>query len=138
MGLRVGNSEQGAGVAERQLLLLDKHLYLVGKPKNPEVIGDEGPIATDTLCDFFLRETQRLDQALVRICFLDRIKFLTLDILDEGKLEEILIRNVANDCGNACKACELSGPPSSLARDQFKQASATPDEQGLNNPAGAY
>ena len=55
----------------------------------------------------------------ISLGFLDRGQFLSLDILDEGDGEGIIVIKIANDCRNLVEAGALRGPPATLTGNQI-------------------
>ena len=44
-----------------------------------------------------MRQADPVDQHLIGLCFLDRVQVLALDVLDDGKLEHLIVRDIFDD-----------------------------------------
>src|SRR5439155_14512442 len=83
-----------------------------------------------------LREMKLVDQAAVRLRFLDRIQVLALDVLDERHLEQraLLSRSYfADDDRHALQAGEQGGPPTAFAGDDLESIIEPADDDRLDD-----
>ena len=84
----------------RDLLLEQQLLSFFGKLEQTQRIGDRGTSLRDNLGDFGLRQVHPLHQTTVSISFFDRIQIGSLDILDKGELESLILISVFDADGH--------------------------------------
>ena len=61
-----------------------------------------------------------VDQALIGLCFLDRVEVLALDILDQRDLERLLVAEIADDGGDFVQPRPLRRAPAPFAGDDLE------------------
>ena len=65
---------------------------LAGQAQEAQRVRDRGAVAPDPAGDLVLGEAELVLQAVEGLRLLDRVQLLALDVLDEGQLEEVLVR----------------------------------------------
>src|SRR5262245_36287590 len=88
-----------------------------GKTEETEGVRHGCPLRSHTLRDFVLRELEIIDEHAIRFGFLDRIEFLTLEVLDQRQLEQTLVGYIPDDRRDLVDSRSLSRPPSPFPSD---------------------
>ena len=89
----------------------------------------------DPAGDLLLGEAELVLQAVERLRLLDRVQLLALDVLDEGQLEEVLVRDLAHRDRDRGEAGRLRRPEAPLPRDDLVALSPPPHQDRLHDPA---
>src|SRR6202044_990698 len=76
-------------------------------------------------------------EPLERACLFHGIEILALEVLNQRHLQCHLIANIANNCGHPSKLGPLRGSPPAFAGYELVAVSDSPNDQRLNNAAGA-
>ena len=87
MAVRLLETEQGAGVAHREPLVLDHLADRVRELQQADRVRDRAAILADALGDLVLRQAELVDEPLVRRRLFDRTEVGALKVLDERALE---------------------------------------------------
>ena len=66
---------------------------------------------------------------------LQRAQLLALDVLDQGQLEQAVVRDFAHHDGHGGEPRLLRGAPAPLARDDLVALAVAADEDRLHDPA---
>lgn len=120
-------------MAHRDPILGEKALHLLVEIEQPHAVRDGGAALADLLRDVLLPQTKLPRESRKRPRFFDRVEVLALEVLDEGQLEDILIRGLANDDGRVEQAEAFGGAPAALAGDEFERFAAAANDQRLND-----
>ena len=114
---RITNAENGLGVAGGEKALAKQGLYLRRKIQQAHRIGHRGAVFTDALCDVFLTHVEFPGEPRIGFGFLDGIQVLTLNVLDQGHLQDIAVGGLALDDRNLLQAELFGGTEAALAGD---------------------
>src|SRR6185437_9712146 len=101
-------------------------------------IGEVAAALADDLGEILLRVAVAVHKQLVALAFLDCVQVLALDVLDDGDLDRLLVRQRADDHWHFVQSGELSGPPAPLAGDDLEGLRVhgrRPDHERLHKPA---
>src|SRR5437764_7206462 len=74
-----------------------------------------------------------VDEALIGLRLLDRIEVLSLDILDQGDFERLLVAEFAHDRRDFVQPRPLRGAPAPLARDDLEAVAVRADDDRLDD-----
>jgi hypothetical protein len=129
--LHVIDAEDRAGVSRRDPSCGEKLAHFVRESQEPERIRDRRSIPAYVTTDIFLRERKLFDQLLVPAGFLKGGEVLSLQVLDEGQHEHLLISELARHDWGRRPAEALQGPPSALAGHDLEVISHRSNYQGL-------
>src|SRR3712207_1305310 len=91
----------------------------------------------DQLAQLLLGVAVDVDQLAVGFGFLDRVQVLPLDILQQSDLERLDCREIPNDNRYVVNTSALRGAPAALAGDDLVAIVGRPDDDRLDQPAGA-
>ncbi len=137
LGLQLGVREAGQhlGVAGGELAVPDPALDLRGQGEQPERVGDRGALLADPLGDLLLGQAQIVDQRLEGGRLLDGVQLLALEVLDEGQLQQPVVRDLLHDRRDLEQPRDLGRPPAALPRDQLVLPPLDrPDDHRLEHP----
>lgn len=109
------------------------------KPKEADHVTDGRAAPSDAQCNLLLRLTEALVEGPEGLRLLDGIQVRSLEVLDEGKLQELLVAgNLSDDDGDLGQAGALSSPPAPFAgHDRVRSPAIGPDDEGLDHPLGS-
>ena len=91
-----------------------------------EGIGDRGASTPHALGEFLMGESELVDQLSVGARGLERVEVLALQVLDEGQLELLAIRELANDGGDVLQPRDARRPGAPLPGDELVALDASP------------
>ena len=109
-------------MTRRDLFLKQKLLSLFRKIKKSKCIGDSRTTLGNCLRHFCLSHRAPLHQPTISVGLLYRIQIRTLDVLDQRKLESLVVINLFYTNGNLLKASSLRGLPTALTGDDLISA----------------
>jgi hypothetical protein len=93
-------------MAEGKFPPAERELDVIGKLQQPQEVGNGGPVLPDPAGDLFLCEIALIDEPPVRNGDLDGVQVFALEVLDQRKLEQLLVGVDLDDIGrNLCQAC---------------------------------
>ncbi len=92
-------------------------LDVAGEPQQSDQVDDGGAILPGALANFFCAELKFPHHAVERLGGLDRVEVLSLDVLDEGDLEEVIVGYLLDHDGDLLHARELGRSPPAFAGD---------------------
>ena len=107
--------KDGAGMTGRDLALEEHLLGVFGKLEQAQGVGDRRAALRHSARNFGLGEVLALHEAFVAVGFLDRVQIGTLDVLDKGELEGLIVLDVLHAHGHLLQAREFAGLPTALA-----------------------
>src|SRR5206468_8019390 len=87
-------------VALRETSIDDRRLHGRMEVEQPERVRDGRSGSPDAGREVFLAEVEFVDEAAVRTSGLDRVEILALQVLDEGQLQLLPIRQLADNYRN--------------------------------------
>ena len=118
--------QQRFALAHRQPTLGHQLLQVFRQLQQPQEVGDRGPLFTGTLAHFFVAQVQFPYQPGEGLGRFNRVQIRALDVLDEGDLEDFVVRDLLHHHRYLREASHLGGAPAAFARDQFKAIALTP------------
>jgi hypothetical protein len=80
-----------------------------GEVEQAEGVGHRRACSADACRESVLREPELIDQLAVGVGRFDRVEVLALKVLDEGELELVAVRELADQGGDAVEAGGLGG-----------------------------
>ena len=90
-------ADEGPGVAFAEAAIGDRRLDAALEVEQAERVGDRGPGAADLAGNVVLGQAELLGKLAEGVGLLDRVEVFALDILDEGQLELLTVRQLAHD-----------------------------------------
>ena len=127
--------EQDLGVSGAQASLRQVVLHFGCEFQQAHGIGHGGTALADASADLLLGEPEFLGKPCVGGGLLDRVESFTLEILNEGQLEDLLITGLADDDGCLGQAHLQRGAQAAFARDELILPGDEPDDQRLDDAA---
>jgi len=104
---RVVQAEQGTGVAGTDDPRGDTLLHGWGEVEQPEGVADVGTRAAYLLGQLLVGGTEIVQQLLVGRRFFQRVKLLTVQVLDQGVSEQVVVLRLFDDGADLGKASAL-------------------------------
>ena len=101
--------------------------------EQPQRVGDGRAGLANPLGDHLLGEAELVDELAVGGGLVDGIQVSALDVLDQGHLELVAIRELADERGDPLKPGEPRCPHAPLAGDQLVAVQGLGDEDGLED-----
>jgi hypothetical protein len=101
------------------------------------VVGDCGSVFTGSFGNLFVVEPEFKYQSLVGFGYFEGVEVFSLDVLDQGDFEEVVISDVGEDDWHFGKASELGSAETSFAGHQLDGSVHVPNDEGLNDAVGA-
>ena len=129
-----GQAAERTSVALGQATVDDRGLDRWREVEQPERVRDGRSGPTDALGDVVLGEPELVDELAVREGRLDRVEVLALQVLDEGELELLAVRELADDGGDPLEAGGDGGSKPSLAGDELVAVEDLGHEDRLDDP----
>ena len=120
-------------MSSRQLSLLNHRLNFLGEVKDSKCVGDCGARLRKKFGNLFLSAALLLDELAVPTRLLKGAQVRTLEILDEGKLENFLIADLFNDDGYLSESSKLRRLVTSLSRHNLVLRTLLTDEKWLKD-----
>lgn len=93
--------------------------------------------SADAARDLLLRHAEAVDEAAVRVRFLDRVELLALDVLDKRELEDAVVGNLTYDDRHLLEPGALGRAPAPFARNYLIFLALAANEERLNDAVGA-
>ena len=112
---QVVHSQQGAGVAHVDFLVLQRHLYLGWQFEEAQVVGDGSTVLTHSLAQIVLRNAEFVEKSLVGQRDFHRVKVGTLNVFHQRQLQHALVLHLLDVRGDGREAGKLRGTPTTLA-----------------------
>ena len=109
-------------MARRDLFLKQKLLSLFRKIKKSKCIGDSRTTLGNCLRHFRLGHRASFHQPTISVRLFYRVQIRALDVLDQRKLESLVVINLFYANGNLLKASSLRGLPTALTGDDLISA----------------
>jgi hypothetical protein len=125
---------QGPSVPHGELLVDDGLLNGPGQSQQSQRVGHSGATAAHSPRDFLLSQLKLLHQELVGVSLLDGAQVIPLDIFHQRQRQQILIRDILNQRGDALQSGFLSSPPAPLARHDLVPSSILAHHDRLQHP----
>src|SRR5690606_26736532 len=127
--------QQRAGVAGRDDALDDGVADLLWRIEQAQRVGDGRAALTDASRDLLLGQPELPDELAISQGLLNRVEVGSLDVLDEGDLQRLHSRDLANDDRHLGQAGGDGRPPAALAGDDLVGllADRTGDDQRLDD-----
>ena len=88
---RVGDGQNRAGVAERNLVLSDELLNRFRQFEQPNEVGHRRAVDADLAGEFVVGDGEAADVFLEGLSFFDGVQVASLEIFDEGEDEHLLV-----------------------------------------------
>jgi hypothetical protein len=129
----IGRAEQRARVPALERVLLDHLLDRGRQLQESQGVGDRDPAAADTRRHLLVRETEVLDELLVRSGFFERVEVGAVDVLDQCVLERRRVVSGSDQGRDRLQAGATGGAPTALARDQLVAVVRGTHEHGLEH-----
>ena len=117
--LRNQDGSQGSGMSHGNLPLFHHSLHTFIQLQQPEGIGDDRPAFGNTPGNLLLGQAEFLHQPLIGPGLLHGIQVLSLQVLNQGKLHDLLIIIFPDYDRHFLQSGLHAGPPSALARDDL-------------------
>ena len=136
--LRIVMTHQGAGVTGVQPARPDMFLDPIGQRLQPQCIGNVAAALADHAGNVVLAVAEIADQRTVALRLLERIKIGALHILDDRKLQRLLVGRLDDDDRHLVQPGTLRRAPAPLASDDLKsvgRAAHRPRHDRLNHAA---
>ena len=109
-------------------------LHLGRQGKQANVVGNRGAILANGGRHLFLGHLIVINQTAIRLRFFDRVQVLTLQVLDQRELQQLVVRNIAHDDRNLEQTGLLRGTPPTLAGNDLKGVAVqAADDDRLND-----
>ena len=122
-----------------QLAPADAVLNLRWQLQQTQEIRHGGAVFAHFLGDFLLREVTFVNQALVAFGQFNGVQILSVDVLDDGELQHLLIRlHIENVGGNGGKAEAARSPKAALTGNELVAAVVASNGDGLNDALLGY
>ena len=103
---------------------LDKFLDGRRQRQQAQRVGHVASALADRVCDCLLRMGEILRQPPIGPRLVERRQVRSLQVLDQRKLERLLVGKLAHDRRHLVQACELGGAPPALAGDDLVSRSS--------------
>jgi hypothetical protein len=115
----------------------DQLLNVLGELQQPQQVGYRAAILTCPAGNLIVAQTVVVDEPLKRRGYFNGIQVFPLNVLDEGDLDQAVIRNILNQDGDGPKPSDFCGAPPTLSGHEFETATSPANQQGLDNATGA-
>ena len=115
----IGEGEQRARVAGRNLARREQRAAVLGQAEQPQRVGDMAAALADDARDVGLRIVVVGAELRVAVRLLDRVEIGALDVLDDGEFERLAIADVDDDDRDLVQAGALRRAPAPLAGDDL-------------------
>lgn len=125
--------DERSSVPHGEVAVDDHLLDGFGKLQETEGVGDRGATSGHFVGDLFLGEAELFDHELVGLRFFDRAQVVSLNILDQGQFEHVLIGNVLDDGRDLVDGCTLAGAPAPFSGDDLVTGLRGPDDDRLED-----
>ncbi len=133
----VAQSQEGAGMAEAELIGLHPGLHGGGKLEQAQEVGHRDTVFAGALRHLLLGHLELAGEALEGAGLFHGIEVGALQVLDDGDLHRLLIGDLAQDGRNGGFARQLGGSPAALPGNELEAAVVLgPDQDGLHHPVG--
>ena len=119
LALRVGQPQQGAGVARGDLAVADGAEDLVGQLQQPDQVGDGRAVQAQPPGELFLSSTVTAEILAKGRGLFDGIEVLSLQVFDHRQLEDALVVQVQHPRGNLVELGLDAGPEPPFAGDEL-------------------
>ena len=106
-------------MALAELALLEQRLHLVGEVEQPDQVRDRGAAAADAAGELLLGDAEVVDQGGAGAGLVDGVEVLADHVLDQRRLQALVLGRAADHGRDALEAGLLGGAPAALAGDQL-------------------
>ena len=117
--------------------VLHHGLHAVGQLQQAQRVGDMAAALADDLGELLLAVVEALDQLAIARRLFDGVEVGALHVLDDGKLENFFVGEVARDDRNGVQAGLLRRAPAPLAGDDLVAALGRAHDDRLHEALGA-
>src|ERR1039458_3806217 len=111
--------EERTGMAEGKLTGLDSRLDRRRKLEQAKEVGNGGTVLASALRHLFLGHVELARKALEGPGLLHWVQVRPLEILNDGDLHRLLVRDLAEDCRDGGFAGDLRRAPTALAGNEL-------------------
>ena len=96
-------------------------------------VRDRAALLADTLGELLLSPAECAEELVVCLGLFHRIEVLAQQVLDQGQLEALRVRDLANDRRDAGRARLPRSAPPPLTGDELITGALSPHDDGLNH-----
>ena len=87
--------------------------------EQPKRIGHLRARPADAVSELLVSRAEVLEQLLVGRGLFQRVQLAAVKVFQECIAKQVIIRGVADNCGDGVQACGLNGTPAAFAHDEF-------------------
>ena len=135
--LRVNDSQQSAAVSGSDASIFNQVLDRLFKLQEADGVRNGGSVFAGAVGNILLSELEIGHQAFKCPRLLEGIEILALNIFNQGDLERLRLRDLADDCGNARQTRALRRSPAALAGNELIAGPVRAQDERLDYAARA-
>ncbi len=126
--------EKGASMAHGELVSNDHTLNRLWQLKQTQGVGYCDAAACDSVGNLFLRESELAVHHLISSSLFDRVKVVTLEVLNQGQFHHLPVGDILDDGWNALDTGPLRGSPATFAGDDLVATFCRANDDWLEYP----